>query len=160
MGNSTYVVQEDNDCIMYCDSHLTTAIKCNDGSWTGEPELGFWCYSEPAGSESTPAPWDEETTPEPSGGESTTAPSDEETTPEPSGSATTPAPSDEETTPEPSGSESTTAPSEEETTPEPSGHPCCPYGKVQLNPDMGILSWNPTVEAFGDTYPTLVLKKD
>jgi len=45
--NSTYVVQEDNDCIMYCDSHLTTAVKCNDGVWTGEPELGFWCYSEP-----------------------------------------------------------------------------------------------------------------
>jgi len=46
--NGAYVVQEDNDCILYCDSHLTTAVKCNDGVWTGEPKLGFWCYSEPA----------------------------------------------------------------------------------------------------------------
>jgi len=137
--NSTYVVQEDNDCVMYCDTHLTTAIKCNDGSWTGEPELGFWCYNEPAGSEPTSAPSDDKTTPEP-GSETTSAPSDDKTTPEP-GSETTPAPSDEETTTEPSGPE------------------CCPDGNVYYSGKP--MTWNPIVKGFVlDGTTTAVLKKD
>jgi len=55
-NNNTYVVEQDNDCIMYCDSHLTTSVKCSNGVWTGEPELGFWCYNEPEEQPSTNNP--------------------------------------------------------------------------------------------------------
>ena len=51
-----------NECQFYCDSvhvgsvacryivqRLTTinTMDCRDGEWTGEPELGFWCYNQP-----------------------------------------------------------------------------------------------------------------
>jgi len=52
--NGTYIVMEDNLCFMYCDTHLTASIKCNDGVWTGQPNLGFWCYTQPTGREPIP----------------------------------------------------------------------------------------------------------
>jgi len=46
-NDGNFVVQEDNSCILYCDTHLTASVSCNDGVWTGEPHKGFWCYTEP-----------------------------------------------------------------------------------------------------------------
>merc|ERR1712098_510477 len=129
--NNTYVVQEDNDCIMYCDTHLTTSVKCNGGVWTGEPELGFWCYNEPSES-SAPT-----TTPV-----STDSPTVESST---QGSDTTPTPSVEDTTPATSGRECC-----------PDGNV-----RVYEYSEWRYLTWNPTVKGYVvDICPTSVLKKD
>jgi len=35
-------------CMMYCDSyHIATMTCAASGEWTGQPELGAWCYAEP-----------------------------------------------------------------------------------------------------------------
>jgi len=71
--DNTYIVQADNDCAFWCDDHLAASLSCNDGIWSGQPELGFWCYNIPTiiGHSTTAAPdtADETTT----AGHSTTA---------------------------------------------------------------------------------------
>jgi len=38
----------DVTCKMYCDSyHIATMTCAASGEWTGQPELGAWCYAEP-----------------------------------------------------------------------------------------------------------------
>jgi len=38
----------DVTCKMYCDSyHIATMTCAASGQWTGQPELGAWCYAEP-----------------------------------------------------------------------------------------------------------------
>merc|ERR1712243_430341 len=36
-----------NVCRLFCDSYHITTMACENGMWTGEPELGAWCYYEP-----------------------------------------------------------------------------------------------------------------
>jgi len=36
-----------NVCRLFCDSYHITTMACENGVWTGEPELGAWCYYEP-----------------------------------------------------------------------------------------------------------------
>jgi len=43
-----YVIETDNHCILFCDSYLVADVRCLNGEWTGEPDLGFWCYTEPS----------------------------------------------------------------------------------------------------------------
>ena len=40
-------VEPDNYCSLYCDDFFVAHAQCLDGEWTGQPELGFWCYTEP-----------------------------------------------------------------------------------------------------------------
>merc|ERR1719470_757942 len=40
-------VEHGNTCAFFCDNYLTAVVRCWDGQWTGEPELGFWCKTEP-----------------------------------------------------------------------------------------------------------------
>ena len=34
-------------CEFFCDFHLVATVTCVGGKWTGEPELGYWCYHFP-----------------------------------------------------------------------------------------------------------------
>jgi hypothetical protein len=34
-------------CRMFCDNYHIATMTCVNGLWTGEPELGAWCYAEP-----------------------------------------------------------------------------------------------------------------
>jgi len=36
-----------DQCVLYCNQDLAASFVCADGGWTGEPERGFWCYSDP-----------------------------------------------------------------------------------------------------------------
>jgi len=40
-----------NVCRLFCDSYHITTMACENGMWTGEPELGAWCYYEPVDSD-------------------------------------------------------------------------------------------------------------
>jgi len=57
-SDNTYILQADNVCAFWCDDHLAAALSCNDGIWSGQPELGFWCYNIPTviGYSTTAAP--------------------------------------------------------------------------------------------------------
>jgi len=57
-ADNTYILQADNVCAFWCEDHLAASISCNDGIWTGQPELGFWCYNIPTviGYSTTAAP--------------------------------------------------------------------------------------------------------
>jgi len=34
-------------CVLTCNKDIAAKFECVDGSWTGEPQLGFWCYTDP-----------------------------------------------------------------------------------------------------------------
>merc|ERR1719348_1314374 len=58
-GSGTYIIETGNVCILFCDSHLVATVQCVNGEWTGEPELGLWCYTEPQKADeltTTPSP--------------------------------------------------------------------------------------------------------
>ena len=40
-------MEPDNYCSLYCDDFFVAHAQCLAGEWTGQPELGFWCYTEP-----------------------------------------------------------------------------------------------------------------
>jgi len=42
-----FIIETDNKCLLFCDSHLVADVRCLNGEWTGQPELGFWCYQFP-----------------------------------------------------------------------------------------------------------------
>jgi len=44
-------LQPTNVCRLFCDSYHITTMACENGMWTGEPELGAWCYYEPVESD-------------------------------------------------------------------------------------------------------------
>merc|ERR1711872_18188 len=55
--NGEYIIETDNKCLLFCDSHLVADVRCLNGEWTGQPELGFWCYQFPEKDDKiTPAP--------------------------------------------------------------------------------------------------------
>ena len=43
-----YSIGPNNYCKLFCDEHYVATAQCLDGQWTGNPEWGFWCYTEPA----------------------------------------------------------------------------------------------------------------
>jgi len=43
-----FKITEDMTCRLYCDGYHVATIECLNGQWTGQPELGAWCYYEPA----------------------------------------------------------------------------------------------------------------
>jgi len=45
--DSSAEVVSNNTCVLFCDSYLTSVVRCWDGKWTGRPDLGFWCQNEP-----------------------------------------------------------------------------------------------------------------
>lgn len=45
--NGNFIIETGNTCILFCDSHLVADVRCINGEWTGQPELGFWCYKQP-----------------------------------------------------------------------------------------------------------------
>jgi len=52
-----FIINTDNSCKLFCDSYLLADVRCVNGEWTGQPELGFWCYDEPSQDDAlTPAP--------------------------------------------------------------------------------------------------------
>jgi len=42
-----FVLKPDMTCMMYCDNYHIATMTCASGEWTGQPELGAWCYAEP-----------------------------------------------------------------------------------------------------------------
>jgi len=46
-SQGTYIITTENKCLLFCDSYLVADVRCLNGEWTGQPELGFWCYTEP-----------------------------------------------------------------------------------------------------------------
>merc|ERR1712168_1716600 len=46
-ADAEYIIENGNQCYLFCDDHLVADVHCKDGEWTGQPELGFWCYNEP-----------------------------------------------------------------------------------------------------------------
>jgi len=47
-ANDVYSIGPNNYCKLFCDGHYVATAQCLDGEWTGNPEWGFWCYTEPA----------------------------------------------------------------------------------------------------------------
>jgi len=43
-----FIITKDMTCRLYCDGYHVATIECLNGQWTGQPELGAWCYYEPA----------------------------------------------------------------------------------------------------------------
>ena len=48
-GDTTYIIESTNTCVLFCDDHFVATAKCLNGEWTGNPDWGFWCYDEPTG---------------------------------------------------------------------------------------------------------------
>jgi len=46
-GNQKFMLQPGMNCRMFCDNYHIATMTCLSGLWTGEPELGAWCYAEP-----------------------------------------------------------------------------------------------------------------
>jgi len=46
-GEKKFIIAEDMTCRLYCDGYHVATIECLNGDWTGQPELGAWCYYEP-----------------------------------------------------------------------------------------------------------------
>jgi len=44
---NSWTVASNNSCAWFCDSYLSAVVRCWDGKWTGQPELGFWCQNKP-----------------------------------------------------------------------------------------------------------------
>jgi len=49
-GSGEWAIEPDNTCKLFCDGHYVATAQCIDGFWTGNPEWGFWCYTEPSAS--------------------------------------------------------------------------------------------------------------
>ena len=49
VGDTTYIIESTNTCVLFCDDHFVATAKCLNGEWTGNPDWGFWCYDEPTG---------------------------------------------------------------------------------------------------------------
>jgi len=47
-GSKDWYIDKDNTCKLFCDGHYVATAQCFDGFWTGNPEWGFWCYTEPS----------------------------------------------------------------------------------------------------------------
>ena len=47
-GFGEWAIEPDNTCKLFCDGHYVATAQCLDGFWTGNPEWGFWCYTEPS----------------------------------------------------------------------------------------------------------------
>lgn len=45
--NLKFALQPGMTCRMFCDNYHIATMTCVNGLWTGEPELGAWCYAEP-----------------------------------------------------------------------------------------------------------------
>jgi len=45
--NLKFMLQPEMTCRMFCDNYHIVTMTCVNGLWTGEPELGAWCYAEP-----------------------------------------------------------------------------------------------------------------
>jgi len=57
-GSKEFIIAEDMTCRLYCDGYHVATMECLNGDWTGEPELGAWCYYPPTADDdvnSTPA---------------------------------------------------------------------------------------------------------
>jgi len=48
LTDGVYSIAPNNYCKLFCDDHYVATAQCLDGEWTGNPEWGFWCYTEPA----------------------------------------------------------------------------------------------------------------
>jgi len=46
VGSKVFQLEPAFTCRLFCDSYHIATMAC-DGVWTGEPELGAWCYAEP-----------------------------------------------------------------------------------------------------------------
>jgi len=46
-GTKKFLLKDGNICRLFCDSYHVATMECQGGQWTGEPELGAWCYAEP-----------------------------------------------------------------------------------------------------------------
>lgn len=42
-----FILTTSNTCRLFCDSYHVATMACENGVWTGQPELGAWCYAEP-----------------------------------------------------------------------------------------------------------------
>ena len=43
------MVEPSNQCHLLCDKLLVAVVGCKEGTWTGNPEKGFWCHHEKEG---------------------------------------------------------------------------------------------------------------
>ena len=59
-ASGEFIIETDNSCILFCDSYLVADVRCLNGEWTGQPELGFWCYQEPIKEDNALTPADTE----------------------------------------------------------------------------------------------------
>ena len=59
-ADGEFIIETDNSCILFCDSYLVADVRCLNGEWTGQPELGFWCYQEPIKEDNALTPADTE----------------------------------------------------------------------------------------------------
>jgi len=42
-----FVLRQGMTCRLFCDNYHIATMTCANAEWTGEPELGAWCYAEP-----------------------------------------------------------------------------------------------------------------
>jgi len=42
-----FMLQPGMTCRLFCDNYHIATMSCVNGLWTGELELGAWCYAEP-----------------------------------------------------------------------------------------------------------------
>jgi len=42
-----FILRPEMTCRLFCDNYHIATMTCLSGLWTGEPELGAWCYAEP-----------------------------------------------------------------------------------------------------------------
>jgi len=45
--NLKFMLRPEMTCRLFCDNYHIATMTCLSGLWTGEPELGAWCYAEP-----------------------------------------------------------------------------------------------------------------
>merc|ERR1711970_1130533 len=57
-ASNSWTVASNNSCAFFCDSYLTAVVRCWDGKWTGQPDLGFWCQNKPFDSDGPTSQWD------------------------------------------------------------------------------------------------------
>jgi len=64
-GKKKFKLVDGNTCRLFCDSYHLATMECQGGQWTGEPELGAWCYAEPTADDDMNNGPTEPPTPEP-----------------------------------------------------------------------------------------------
>jgi len=60
---TAFMMMEAMTCRLYCDGYHIATIECINGQWTGEPQLGAWCYYEPVAANDVNTRRDEPTDP-------------------------------------------------------------------------------------------------